>query len=158
MKQVFSFVILFFLALALIINQMLPANAAKKAAKKKGVAPEVITELNDSTNELLKKVHERELYTPEDNKKLITLKIQLDEHLDNMPEVAFAPIYYKIGTIYQLRGEDKQAILCYQTIIENFSDTIYGPKSKERLYELGAEINYPTSSSEDDIFNEDEKI
>jgi len=138
---------------------MLPANAAKKTAKKKGVAQEVITELNESTNQLLKKVHERELYTPEDSKKLISLKIQLDEHLDNLPEVAFAPIYYKIGTIYQLRGEDKQAILCFQTVLENFADTIYGPKSKERLTELGAEINYPTDNAQDeDIFGDEEKI
>ena len=138
---------------ALIINQALPADAAKKNVKKKGVSPEVISEITSKVNALTQKTYERELYTPEDSKSLITLKLQLDEQMDNLPEAAFAPLYFKIGNIYRLRGEEKDAIVCYQTILENFSDTAYGPKAKDILTQMGVEIKLPVE--EEDIFGDE---
>ena len=106
-------------------NSQEAADAAKKAAKKKGIAPEVIQELSDKTNLLTKKIYEKELYTPEDANMLIALKLQLDEQMDILPEAAFAPIYFKLGNIFRLRGQEQDAIICYQTILENFGDTAY---------------------------------
>ena len=59
------------LIIALILNQALPADAAKKATKKKSVGEEVLTDLSTKINILTQKVYERELYTPEDSKTLI---------------------------------------------------------------------------------------
>lgn len=154
MKQTLSVLIPLMLLVALILNQALPADAAKKASKKKGVSQEVIDNLTAQVNTLTQKIYERELYTPEDSKTLITLKLELDEHMDALPEASFAPLYYKIGNIYRLRGEEKDAIVCYQTILENFSDTAYGPKARDILTQMGVEIRVPVE--EDDEEFEDE--
>ncbi|MBE7707378.1 MAG: hypothetical protein E7Z88_01595 [Cyanobacteria bacterium SIG27] len=154
MKQTLSVLIPLALMIALILNQALPADAAKKNVKKKGVSQEVLTDLSSKINALTQKVYERELYTPEDSKNLITLKLQLDEQMDNLPEAAFAPLYFKIGNIYRLRGEEKDAIVCYQTILENFSDTAYGPKAKDILSQMGIEIKLPSESEEDEFEEE----
>lgn len=154
MKQTLSVLIPLALMIALILNQALPADAAKKNVKKKGVSQEVLTDLSSKINVLTQKVYERELYTPEDSKALITLKLQLDEQMDNLPEAAFAPLYFKIGNIYRLRGEEKDAIVCYQTILENFYDTAYGPKAKDILSQMGIEIKLPSESEEDEFEEE----
>ncbi len=154
MKQTLSVLIPLALMIALILNQALPADAAKKNVKKKGVSQEVLTDLSSKINVLTQKVYERELYTPEDSKALITLKLQLDEQMDNLPEAAFAPLYFKIGNIYRLRGEEKDAIVCYQTILENFYDTAYGPKAKDILSQMGIEIKLPSEPEEDEFEEE----
>lgn len=154
MKQTLSILIPLMLVIALILNQALPADAAKKNVKKKGVSQEVITEMTAKADALTQKLYERELYTPDDSKELITLKLQLDEQMDSLSEAAFAPLYYKIGNIYRLRGEDKDAIVCYQTILENFSDTAYGPKARDILNEMGVEIKLPSDEDEDEFSEE----
>ena len=154
MKKTLSVLIPLVLMIALILNQALPADAAKKNVKKKGVSQEVITEFSTKVNSLTQKVYERELFTPEDSKALVTLKLQLDEHMDNLPEATFAPIYFKIGNIYRLRGEEKDAIVCYQTILENFSDTAYGPKARDILTQMGIEIRVPVETDEEDFEEE----
>ena len=151
MKKTLSILIPFVLLVALVLNQALPADAAKKNVKKKGVNPEVISDLTNKVNVLTQKTYERELYTPEDSKTLITLKLELDEHMDNLTEAAFAPLYFKIGNIYRLRGEEKDAIVCYQTILENFSDTAYGPKARDVLTQMGVEIRVPIEENEEDF-------
>ena len=150
MKQFLSILILFLFIIGLVLNQALPADAAKKASKKKGLAPEVITEITQKTDNLTKKIYEKELYTPEDANTLISLKLQLDEQMDILPEAAFAPIYFKLGNIFKMRGADKDAIICYRTVLENFSQTVYAPKSKEILESMGVEIEVPTSSDGDE--------
>lgn len=152
MKNALAIFIPILLALALILNQALPADAAKGAtnAKKKGVSQEIITDITTKVDNLTKKIYERELYTPEDSKQLITLKLQLDEQMDILSEASFAPLYYKLGNIYRLRGMEKDAIVCYQTILENFSETAYGPKSRDILTEMGVEIKIPILEDEED--------
>ena len=158
MKQALSIIVPLLLLVALVLNQALPADAAKKAVKKKGVSPEVIAELNQGVDELTKKIYERELYTPEDSNKLITLKLRLDEQMDILPEASFAAIYFKMGNIFKMRGNEHDAIVCYQTILENFSDTAYGPKSRDSLTEMGVEIKTPKQEeldeSEEDLEEE----
>lgn len=154
MKKTLALLIPLMLVIALILNQALPADAAKKNVKKKGVSQEVITDLTTKINTLTQKTYERELYTPEDSKTLITLKLQLDEQMDNLPEAVFAPLYFKIGNVFRMRGEEKDAIVCYQTILENFSDTAYGPKAKDILTQMGVEIKLPTSDEDEDFEEE----
>lgn len=151
MKHFISLLVLFLLALALVLNQVLPADAAK-SAKKRGISQEELDEITASTDVLLKKIYERELYTPEDSKNLIALKIKLDSKMDVLPEASFAPIYYKLGTIFKMRGLDKEAINCFQTILENFIETAYGPKSRDVLTSMGIDVKLPQDSSEEEEF------
>lgn len=154
LKQTLSIIVLFLFIVGLILNQSLPADAAKKGGKKKGMAPEAIAEIVEKADNLTKKIYEKELYTPEDANTLISLKLQLDEQMDILPEASFAPIYYKIGNIFKMRGQDKEAIVCYQTILENFSQTAYAPKSRDILESMGIEIKAPVQeeSEEDEDF------
>lgn len=158
MKQTLSILIPLMLIIALALNQTLPADAAKKAVKKKGVSEEVITDLTQKTDALTKKLYERELYTPEDSNQLISLKLQLDEQMDILPEAAFAPIYFKIGNIFRLRGAKEDAIVCYQTILENFSETVYGPKSRDILTQMGVQITSNPEEEEENPEDLEEEI
>ena len=139
LKKLFSVLIPVLIIVVFVFNQIQPADAAK-TAKKKGVSQEFLTEYTENIDNLTKKIYERELYTPEDAKQLIDLKLKLDEQMDVMSEATFAPLYFKLGNIFRMRGNDRDAIICYQTILENFSDTAYGPKSKDILTEMGVEI------------------
>ena len=158
MKQALSVLVLFLLIVALILNQALPADAAKKAVKKKGVSQEFLDDITTKVDNLTKKIYEKELYTPNDANQLIGLKLQLDEQMDILSEASFAPLYFKIGNIYRLRGQEKEAISCYQTILENFPDTAYGPKARDILTEMGVEIRVPVETPEDeeDSFSDEE--
>ena len=157
MKQALSVLVLFLFIVALILNQALPADAAKKTVQKKGVSQEFIQDITTKVDNLTKKIYEKELYTPSDANQLIGLKLQLDEQMDILSEASFAPLYYKIGNIYRLRGQEKEAISCYQTILENFSETAYGPKARDILTEMGVEIRVPVDDSEeDDSFSDEE--
>ena len=78
MKNTLSAIVLVLILIALMINQILPADAAKKNVKKKSISQEILTEFSDTVNLLTKKIYERELYTPEDSKSLITLKIYIN--------------------------------------------------------------------------------
>ena len=106
MKQLLSILIPVLLMLAVALNQSLPTYAARKEAKKKGVSQEVIDDITKKVDRLTEKLYERELYTPEDSRQLIALKLQLDEQMDVMSEASFAPLYYKIANIYRARGKE----------------------------------------------------
>ncbi len=156
MKQTLSILVLFLFIVALVLNQVLPADAAKKAVKKKGVNQEFLDDITTKVDNLTKKIYEKELYTPNDANQLIGLKLQLDEQMDILSEASFAPLYFKIGNIYRLRGQEKEAISCYQTILENFSETAYGPKARDILTEMGVEIRVPVEDSEEDSLSDEE--
>ena len=151
LKQTLSVLVLFLFVTGLVLNQVLPADAAK-GGKKKGMSPDAVAEIVEKTDNLTKKIYEKELYTPEDANTLISLKLKLDEQMDVLPEASFAPIYFKIGNIFRLRGNEKDAIVCYQTILENFSQTVYAPKSKSILEEMGVEIKTTQDEEEDEDF------
>ena len=48
-----------------------------------------------------------------------------------------------------------EAIDCYKTILENFSDTALAPKATAALLEMGVEVTAPSNDSEEE---EDEGI
>ena len=60
-----------------------------------------------------------------------------------------APLYYKAGNVYKLRDMKPEAIECYQTILENFSDTALAPKARTALESLGVTVATPTTTEED---------
>ena len=149
MKKFFTFILVgFFLISAICLD----VSAAKKSSK---ISKEAVQEMSDSIDNLTKKIYARALLSPKDNETLIGIKIQLDYQMLVATATELAPLYYKAGNVYKLRNMWAEAIDCYQTILENFSDTALAPKARAALAELGVEITAPTVTEEAE---EDEAI
>ncbi|MBQ3311173.1 hypothetical protein IJG72_03765 [bacterium] len=124
------------------------ASAAKKSSKK--MSTETIDELSLTVDNLTKKVYAHALLSPEDNQNLIDVKIKLDNQMLVSSDVSLAPLYYKAGCLYKIRDMKQEAIECFQTILENFSDTALAPKSRTQLRAMGVEVAEPVKDSEDE--------
>jgi len=149
MKKFFTFILAgFFLISAICLD----VSAAKKSSK---LSKEAVQEMSDNIDNLTKKIYARALLSPKDNETLIGIKIQLDNQMLVATATELAPLYYKAGNVYKLRNMRAEAIDCYQTILENFSDTALAPKARAALAELGVEITAPTVTEEAE---EDEAI
>ena len=149
MKKIFSFILVgFFLISAICLD----VSAAKKGGK---ISKEVVQQMSDDIDNLTKKIYARALLSPKDNETLIGIKIQLDNQMLVATATEMAPLYYKAGNVYRLRGMIPEAIDCYQTILENFSDTALAPKARAALAELGIEVTAPAVNEESE---EDEGI
>jgi len=144
MKRIFLGIItLFFLLTAISLD----VSAAKKSSK---LSKEDIAQMSDTIDDLTKKIYGRALLSPQDNEELIGIKIKLDNQMLMAVNPALAPLYYKAGNIYKLRGMKNEAIECYQTVLENFSDTALAPKSTAALESLGVKITKPVDNNEED--------
>lgn len=131
----------------------LDVSAAKKSSK---LSKEAIAQMSDDIDNLTKKIYARALLSPKDNETLIGIKIQLDNQMLSAANTELAPLYYKAGNVYRLRDMKPEAIDCYQTILENFSDTALAPKARAALEEMGIKVTMPVVSDEDS--EEDEGI
>ena len=150
MKKVFLWLIVGFLVLSAI---SLDVSAAKKAGK---ISKEEVQEMSDQIDNLTKKIYGRALLSPQDNETLIGIKIKLDNSMLVATASELAPLYYKVGNVYKLRNMNTEAIECYQTILENFSDTALAPKARAALESLGVTITAP--KAEEENAEEDEGI
>ena len=149
MKKFFTFVLVgFFLISAICLD----VSAAKKSGK---ISKEAVQQMSDDIDNLTKKIYARALLSPKDNETLIGIKIQLDNQMLVATATELAPLYYKAGNIYKLRNMRAEAIDCYQTVLENFSDTALAPKARAALAELGVEVTAPAVAEESE---EDEGI
>jgi len=137
---------LFLLAAFIFVCFSMHPIAIAKKSKKGGMAKKDIEEITITVNDLTQKIYAHSLFSPDDNKKLIEIKIKLDDAmlLNITPE--FAPLYYKLGVIYKSREYKDEAIECYQTILENFGDTALAPKAQTELKKMGVKIKLPDSS------------
>ena len=151
MKKILSFTITIFLLMSAIC---LDVSAAKKAGK---LSKEVIQQMSDDIDNITKKIYARALLSPKDNETLIGIKIQLDNQMLVATPTELAPLYYKAGNVYKLREMKSEAIDCYQTILENFSDTALAPKARTALEQLGVEIAEPQAEPTEEG-QEDESI
>lgn len=143
MKKVLTSLFVLFLLLSAIT---LDVSAAKKSSK---LSKEAITEMTESIDKLTQKIYARALLSPEDNETLIGVKIQLDNQMLMSSTPELAPLYYKAGNIYKLREMRAEAIECYQTILENFSDTALAPKAKTALESMGITVTLPETKDEE---------
>lgn len=150
MKKLFLWLITGFLLLSAI---SLDVSAAKKAGK---ISKEEVQEMSDNLDNITKKIYGRSLLSPKDNETLIGIKIKLDNSMLVATASELAPLYYKAGNVYKLREMKPEAIDCYQTILENFSDTALAPKARQALTELGVTIEAPKAEAEES--EEDEGI
>ena len=149
MKKIILSVLTVFLLLTAI---SLDVSAAKKSAK---LSKEDIAEMSDAIDNLTKKIYGRALLSPQDNETLIGIKIKLDNQMLMAANPTLAPLYYKAGNIYRLRGMKPEAIECYQTILENFADTALAPKATASLESMGVTIT--KSSNEDEAETESDE-
>lgn len=149
MKKVLTFILAgFFLISAICLD----VSAAKKSSK---ISKEAVQQMSDDIDNITRKIYARALLSPKDNETLIGIKIQLDNQMLVATATELAPLYYKVGNVYKLRKMNPEAIECYQTILENFSDTALAPKARAALAELGIEVTAPVQSEESE---EDEAI
>lgn len=138
--------LLFVLASIFLVSAIcLDVSAAKKSSK---ISKEAVQEMSDNIDNLTKKIYARALLSPKDNETLIGIKIQLDNQMLVASATELAPLYYKAGNVYKLRGMKAEAIECYQTILENFSDTALAPKARAALEDLGITVTAPVETEE----------
>ena len=126
-------------------------SAAKKSSK---LSKEAVQQMSDDIDEITKKIYSKSPLSPEDNEKLIGIKIQLDNQMLVATNTEVAPLYFKAGNVYKLRDMKAEAIDCYQTILENFSDTALAPKAKAALEDLGVVVAAPNTNSEEESDDE----
>ena len=50
-----------------------------------------------------------------------------------------------------LRNMNAEAIDCYKTVLENFSDTALAPKARAALLELGVEVTAPVVTEDSEV-------
>ena len=143
MKRILLSILVGFLLLSAI---SLDVSAAKKSSK---LSKDTIAEMSDNIDKLTEKIYGRALLSPQDNETLIGIKIKLDNQMLVSSSTELAPLYQKAGNIYKLREMKPEAIECYQTILENFSDTALAPKARAALESMGVKVAAPATSDED---------
>ncbi len=148
-KIILSILAGFFLLSAISLD----VSAAKKSSK---LSKEAIGEMSESIDKLTQKIYGRALLSPQDNETLIGIKIKLDNQMLVSPSTELAPLYFKAGNIYRLRDMKPEAIECYQTVLENFSDTALAPKARTALEAMGVTVEMPKTA--DDAEESDEGI
>lgn len=148
-----KFFVIILSGLFLLSAVCLDVSAAKKSSK---LSKEAVQQMSDDIDNITKKIYARALLSPQDNETLIGIKIKLDNQMLVATATELAPLYYKAGNVYKLRDMKPEAIDCYQTILENFSDTALAPKARAALEQLGVTVTTPTITDED--ASEDENI
>lgn len=150
MKKILTLILTGFFLLSAVC---LDVSAAKKSSK---LSKEAVQQMSDDIDNITKKIYARALLSPQDNETLIGIKIKLDNQMLVSTATELAPLYYKAGNVYKLRDMKPEAIDCYQTILENFSDTALAPKARAALEQLGVTVAAPVVT--DDESSDDEGI
>ena len=143
MKKILTLVLTGFFLLSAVC---LDVSAAKKSSK---LSKEAVQQMSDDIDNITKKIYARALLSPQDNETLIGIKIKLDNQMLVSTATELAPLYYKAGNVYKLRDMKPEAIDCYQTILENFSDTALAPKARAALEQLGVTVAAPVVTDEE---------
>ena len=136
---------LLFISTCFILNE---ANAAPKKKAKGGLTQEQLDTINKNLNSLTRKVYANSLFSPQENETMINIKLDLDDAMLKVAMPEYAPLYHMEANLLKKRGYKNEAIECYQTIIENFSDTAFAPKAKQELMKMGVTIAIPTENTE----------
>jgi hypothetical protein len=121
---------------------------AKKGGKAKGLSPDDMITMSTTVDTLTKKMYANGLFSPADNENLIDIKIKLDNQMLVAPDVALAPLYYKVGVLYKTREMKDESIDCLQTVLENFADTALAPKAAAQLKSMGVVVKAPEKKEE----------
>ena len=143
---------LILLIIGMIVFSMatMDSQAARKSKKSAtAITQDDINAMSATIDNLTRKVYSNSLFSPQDNAKMIEVKIKLDNQMLISPDLTLAPLYYKAGNLYLAREYKKEAIDCFQTILENFPDTALAPKAAQALKNLGVEVVNPNAEDEE---------
>ena len=146
-----KFIILSLVGIVLASVFAVDAQAARKSKAKSKISKEFLEQTENEINRLTTKIYGRALLSPQDNESLITIKIKLDTQMIEGSAPELAPLYYKTGNILKLRDMDKDAIECYQTVLENFPNTAFAPKAKAALKDMGVEVKDTENLDDENI-------
>ena len=144
---------LILLIIGMIVFSMatMDSQAARKSKKSAtAITQDDINAMSATIDNLTRKVYSNSLFSPQDNAKMIEVKIKLDNQMLISPDLTLAPLYYKAGNLYLAREYKKEAIDCFQTILENFPDTALAPKTAQALKNLGVEVVNPNAEEEEE--------
>ncbi len=130
------------LTLLLILTIGLSSFAATQK-KSKVISDEELAYMSITIDHITEKIYGGAFLSPKDTMALISVKIKLDDNMLVQPDKKYAPLYYKLGKIYQMRDNKDESIECYQAIIENFSDTALAPKAAAALKQMGINVKLP---------------
>lgn len=144
-KTMKKLIILSLIAIFAILTLTMDANAAKKSSKKLDAAAQ--DEISETIDNITKKVYSHTLLSPTDNQNMIEVKIKLDNQMLVSSDLSLAPLYYKAGNLYKMRGMNQEAVDCFQTILENFADTALAPKARTQLRSMGIKIAEPIKNA-----------
>lgn len=120
-------------------------SAEAKKSSRKGISEEDVTTMSNTVDSLTRKMYGNCLFSPQDNQNLIEIKLKLDNQMLVAPDVSLAPLYYKVAVLYKSRDMKDEAIDCFQTILENFSDTALAPKAAAQLKSMGVAVKAPST-------------
>ncbi|MDD3593253.1 MAG: hypothetical protein PHX18_01345 [Candidatus Gastranaerophilales bacterium] len=148
-KKIFIFVMLIATSAVFIANFSNEAISAPRSKKvKSSLSQEEITQMGEQLNALTRKIYAGSLFSPKDNENMVNIKLKLDEAMWKSPSPEFAPLYYMEANLLKKRNYKNEAIECYQTIIENFSDTAFAPKATQELLKMGVKFEVPTNAGD----------
>ena len=135
----------FFIILTILIIGL--SSYAEKSKQASVIPDEQLAYMSITIDHITEKIYGGSFLSPSDTKALISVKIKLDDNMLISPESQYEPLYYKLGKVYQIRGEKREAIECYQSIIENFSDTALAPKAAQELKKMGINVVLPEKTN-----------
>ena len=117
---------------------------AYAAKKKKKLTDEEVTQITNTINVLTKKVYAAGLFSPEDNEKLIDIKLKLDTALESSASNKdFPGLYFRTGFVYKAREYKDEAIECFQTVLDVFPDSPYSLRAANELKKMGVKVLSP---------------
>lgn len=145
LAKVLTFTIIFTMIGLFIMS---PNTASAKKGRAKKLTDAEITAITDTVDHLTKKIYAAGLFSPQDNEKLVDTKLKVDAAFQSSPtSLDFANLYYKLGFIYKERELRDDAIDCYTSILENFSDSPYALKAANELKKMGVKVQSPADAS-----------
>lgn len=147
MKKTLVLLLIGFIIFGLAAKDSVAAKRSKKAAG--AISQEDMDAMSVTIDRFTQKIYSASLFSPAEMQQLIGVKIKLDNQMLISPDVTLAPLYYKAGNLYRARNLKKEAVECYQTILENFPDTALAPKAMQALKDLGVAVVDPNAPQGD---------
>ena len=145
-SRLFKIFVILIIGILVIGLNIPPQAVAKKKSSGGGLSPDDITAMSTSLDNFTKKIYASSLFSPADNQKLIEIKLKLDNAMLFGVTPELAPLYYKAAYVYKEREFKDEAVDCYQTILENFSDTAFAPRAMKELKKMGVKVELPAAS------------
>lgn len=150
LKKVFLSCIIFSFIILNLWGQNI-ASAAPKKKTKTSLNQEQLEAINKNLNTLTRKVYANSLFSPQENETMINIKLDLDDAMLKAVSPEYAPLYHMEANLLKKRGYKNEAIECYQTILENFSDTAFAPKARQELTKMGVTIAVPVEENSEEM-------